>query len=114
MTTTRTGNLINEASIPRQEKQVSGVEILTRAGRDEPTPVYGTATPPRGLSGYLKRRAYAIPENRPSHWMLLLASDRVDVLESALRDPFRSGGTLLKLGVVLLGSYGLLRLMNRD
>src|SRR4051812_4690013 len=93
---------LNERKSPSQEKQTSNIEVLTRAGQDQLTPVYGTATPPRGLSGFLKRRAYDIPESRPSHWMLLMASDRVDVLESAFRDPFRSGGTLLKFGAVLL------------
>jgi hypothetical protein len=45
------------------------------------TPVFGTAQPPRGLSGALRRVAYTIPEHRPRHWMLLMLADRVDVLE---------------------------------
>ena len=47
------------------------------------TPVFGTSCPPKGLSGALKKYAYAkYSEGRAAHWLLLLASDRVDVLES--------------------------------
>jgi len=50
-------------------------------GRDAPTPVFGTAAPPRGLSGLLRKTAYGIPEHRARHFLLLMAADRVDVLE---------------------------------
>ncbi|HEY0638984.1 MAG TPA: hypothetical protein VGD67_15145 [Pseudonocardiaceae bacterium] len=50
------------------------------------TPVFGTACPPKGLSGLLRRRAYArYSEGRAAHWLMLLAADRVDVAESVLR-----------------------------
>ena len=50
------------------------------------TPVFGTACPPRGVSGVLRRRAYArYSEARAAHWLLLLAADRVDAVESTLR-----------------------------
>jgi len=50
------------------------------------TPVFGTSCPPRGLSGKIRRYAYArYSEARAAHWLLLLASDRVDAVESALR-----------------------------
>jgi hypothetical protein len=50
------------------------------------TPVFGTACPPRGLSGMIRRYSYAkYSEGRAAHWLLLLASDRVDAVESALR-----------------------------
>ncbi|GAB7044012.1 MULTISPECIES: hypothetical protein [Catenuloplanes] len=50
------------------------------------TPVFGTSAPPRGLSGVIRRYSYATySEGRAAHWLLLLAADRVDVLESALR-----------------------------
>lgn len=47
------------------------------------TPVFGTAQPPKGLSGRLRRTAYRIPEWRARHWLLLLLADRVDMVESA-------------------------------
>ena len=48
------------------------------------TPVYGTAVPPRGISGKLRRLAYSIPDHLPRHWLLLLLADRVDAVESLL------------------------------
>ena len=49
------------------------------------TPVFGTSCPPKGLSGALRKYAYAkYSEARAAHWLLLLAADRVDVLESNL------------------------------
>jgi hypothetical protein len=56
-------------------------ELLSRSGIRTPTPVFGTGVPARGLSGAVRRAAYRIPEHRPSRWALLLAADRIDVLE---------------------------------
>jgi hypothetical protein len=49
------------------------------------TPVFGTACPPRGLSGKLRRYAYRYSEGRAAHWLILLVADRVDAAESHLR-----------------------------
>jgi hypothetical protein len=50
------------------------------------TPVFGTSCPPRGISGRIRRYSYArYSEARAAHWLLLLAADRVDELESTLR-----------------------------
>lgn len=49
------------------------------------TPVFGTACPPRGLSGEIRRFAYKWSEGRAAHWMLLMVADRVDALENHLR-----------------------------
>jgi hypothetical protein len=46
------------------------------------TPVFGTTCPPKGLSGAIRRYAYRFSEGRPIHWLLLVAADRVDVMES--------------------------------
>jgi hypothetical protein len=49
------------------------------------TPVFGTAQPPKGLSGRIRRIAYArYSEGRAAHWLLLLAADRVDTWGSTL------------------------------
>jgi len=48
------------------------------------TPVFGTAQPLRGLSGAIRRYAYTFSEGRMAHWLLLIAGDRVDVIESRL------------------------------
>jgi len=50
------------------------------------TPVFGTSCPPKGLSGVLRKVAYArYSEGRAAHWLILLAADRVDAIESHLR-----------------------------
>ena len=50
------------------------------------TPVFGTSTPPRGLSGVLRRYAYRrFSEARAAHWLILIAADRVDAVESHLQ-----------------------------
>jgi len=49
------------------------------------TPVFGTSCPPRGVSGIMRKYAYAkYSEARAAHWLILLAADRVDALESTL------------------------------
>jgi hypothetical protein len=49
------------------------------------TPVFGTAQPPRGVSGALRKLAYRRwSEGRAAHWLVLIAADRVDAVESHL------------------------------
>jgi hypothetical protein len=49
------------------------------------TPVFGTSTPPRGLSGVVRKFAYRrYSEGRAAHWLLLLGADRIDAIESHL------------------------------
>ena len=50
------------------------------------TPVFGTAQPLHGVSGAMRRYAYArFSEARAAHWLLLLAADRVDAGGAHLR-----------------------------
>jgi hypothetical protein len=54
------------------------------------TPVFGTAQPLKGLSGIIRRIAYArFSEGRAAHWLLLIAGDRVDAMESHLMSLLR-------------------------
>jgi len=48
------------------------------------TPVFGVASPPRGLSGAMRDYAYRYSEGTNRHWMTLTLADRVDVLESLI------------------------------
>ncbi len=64
--------------------QQADLSPLSRSGLRAATPVFGTSAPPHGLSGAVRRLAYRIPEHRTSRWALLLAGDRIDVLESRL------------------------------
>ena len=49
------------------------------------TPVFGTSCPPKGISGKMRKYAYTFGEARSAHWLILLAADRVDSIESHLR-----------------------------
>jgi hypothetical protein len=53
------------------------------------TPVFGTAQPLKGLSGIIRRYAYTFSEGQTAHWMLLIAGDRVDILESRIGSGLR-------------------------
>lgn len=49
------------------------------------TPVFGTSVPLKGLSGVIRRFSYErFSEGRAAHWLLLIAADRVDAVESHL------------------------------
>jgi hypothetical protein len=49
------------------------------------TPVFGTSAPLKGISGVIRRHAYRkYSEARAAHWLLLIAADRVDAVESHL------------------------------
>jgi hypothetical protein len=50
------------------------------------TPVFGTSTPPKGLSGKLRDVAYKYSENDMRHWLILMLADRVNVGEGLLED----------------------------
>jgi hypothetical protein len=71
------------------------------------TPVFGTATPPRGLSGALRRHAYArYSEARAAHWLILIAADRVDAWENhaASLASMRPDNPITETGVLAEGS----------
>ncbi len=53
------------------------------------TPVFGTACPPSGLSGVMRRYAYRYSEARTSHWLLLILADRVNAVEAAVGSALR-------------------------
>ena len=53
-------------------------------------PVFGTAAPLKGLSGVVRRLAYRrFSEGRLAHWLLLIAGDRIDVVESTVTSALR-------------------------
>jgi hypothetical protein len=73
------------------------------------TPVFGTACPPRGVSGVIRRHAYHYSEGRAAHWLLLLAADRVDALESHFRSllTLRPDNPVTETGVLSELSHGI-------
>jgi len=86
-------------AIPRQQGRSP---TLMHTGRKEMTPVFGDSPPPRGLSGVIRRKAYAIPEHFPAHTLMLMMADRVDVLEHTLLPKLPAAAAVLLAGTVLL------------
>jgi hypothetical protein len=69
--------------ITRQPRRIP-VFMHGRSNKTFP-PVFGTDAPPSGLSGLMKKLAYAYPDHMVRHWLMLLASDRVDSLEHRVK-----------------------------
>src|SRR3954471_12905056 len=61
----------------RPPLQGNGVEILHSNERPNLPAVFGTSTPPGGLSGILRRRAFRRSEGKWGHWLILLLADRI-------------------------------------
>ena len=62
------------------------VEVLHSNERPNITAVFGTTSPPTGLSGAIRRFAFKYSENSYGHWLPLLLADRVNAVEGVLDD----------------------------
>lgn len=74
---------LNYVKAPQQR---TDMEILHSIERPNITRVFGTSTPPSGLSGAIRRYAYKFSEATATHWMTLILADRVDVIQGKLND----------------------------
>lgn len=70
----------------RPPQQPLDVEILHSNERPNVSAVFGTSTPPAGLSGLLRRFAFKYSESSYGHWLPLMLADRVGVVEGILGD----------------------------
>jgi hypothetical protein len=91
------------------EAQHSDVKVLHDPHRPV-TPVYGTAQPPTGLSGLMRKLAYSYPDTYARRWMVLLMADRVDALEHRVRRSLRASASL---AAVVVGGGLTLMLLRR-
>jgi hypothetical protein len=67
-------------------QQVRDIEVLHSNERPQITRVFGTSTPPSGLSGMIRRYAFRYSEANATHWMGLILADRVNVVEGVIDD----------------------------
>lgn len=74
----------------RPPQQPVNMEILHSNERPNITAVFGTSTPPSGLSGKIRRYAFNYSESSYGHWLPLLLADRVNVIEGII-DDFKRG-----------------------
>ena len=68
------------------QRNSRGVTVFHSTERPGLTPVFGTSTPPSGLSGLLRRAAFRYSENDLRHWFMLMAADRINVGEGLVDD----------------------------
>ncbi len=70
----------------RPPQQPIDIEILHSNERPNVTAVFGTSTPPSGVSGIIRRIAFRYSESSYGHWLPLMLADRVNVGEGILND----------------------------
>jgi len=70
----------------RPPQQPVETEILHSNERPNVTAVFGTSTPPTGLSGILRRFAFKYSESSYGHWLPLMLADRIGEVEGVLDD----------------------------
>ena len=74
----------------RPTQQPITIEVLHSNERPNVTAVFGTSTPPSGLSGMIRRFAFTYSESSYGHWLPLMLADRVNMVEGVL-DDFKHG-----------------------
>ncbi|HEX7127411.1 MAG TPA: hypothetical protein VF406_16770 [Thermodesulfobacteriota bacterium] len=92
----RTPAPVGEAHWDEPERQAPQPHLV-RMELGQLTPVFGTAQPPRGLPGAIRRVAYRVPEHRARRWLLLLAADRVEAYGGRLATGALVAGAVLAL-----------------
>jgi hypothetical protein len=120
----------------RPARQEPEVELLQSVEHKQTPAVFGTASPPKWVSGWMRRLAFRWTESHWAHWMILMGADRVNMAEGLVEDlargklpniPKEMGvpaewrhnktGLVKKVGVAALiggGLYALARRRGRD
>jgi hypothetical protein len=76
----------HDGSWARPAQQRSDVEMLQSVEHKQLPAVFGTVSPPRGVSGAMRRLAFRWSESNWMHWLFLLGADRVDTVEGLVED----------------------------
>jgi hypothetical protein len=70
----------------RPARQEAEVELLQSVEHKQTPAVFGTASPPKWISGSMRRLAFRYSESHWAHWMTLMAADRVNMVEGLVED----------------------------
>lgn len=81
-----TGDDHNRIHWERPPLQPMSVEVLQSIERPYMTATFGTSSPPRGVSGAIRRFAFRYSESSYGHWLPLILADRIDALEGIVDD----------------------------
>jgi hypothetical protein len=86
------------------ERQAGGEGRERSIEHGKLTPVFGTTAPLHGVSGAIRRYAYArFSEARAAHWLLLILGDRVESMGARFkREPVRAVAPWI-IGVAVIG-----------
>lgn len=82
----RDGSDYQRIHYDRAPQQQQNIEVLHSIERPGITRVFGTSTPPAGLSGAVRRFAFKYSEATATHWMTLVLADRINVIEGIVAD----------------------------
>lgn len=82
----RTPPRLDNVHWDRPEDQPLKMKIYHSTERPGITPIFGTSTPPSGLSEKIRDVAYKLSENDIRHWLLLLFADRINMVEGIGQD----------------------------
>ena len=74
----------------RPSQQRSDVELLKSNEHKRLPAVFGTSSPPRWVSGSMRRLAFRYTESNWAHWLLLMGADRVNMVEGLVEDLARA------------------------
>ena len=81
-----TGDDYQRIHYEKPPQQPQDVELLKSIERPTISRVFGTSTPPSGLSGAIRRYAFKHSESTYMHWVPLVVADRVAVIEGIIDD----------------------------
>lgn len=117
----------------RPTQQQEDVEVLKSIERPSLPAVFGTSTPPSGLSGMIRRYAFKYSESHYGHWLPLLLADRVNSVEGIIEDiakgkvpnifaesgwaaqwKYNKPALVRKVAIMSIATVGLIAYLNRD
>jgi hypothetical protein len=81
-----TGDDHQRLNYQRPPLQPVNIEVLHSNERPNVTAVFGTSSPPSGLSGMIRRFAFKYSEGSWNHWLPLILADRVNMVEGIVDD----------------------------
>lgn len=81
-----TGDDHNRLNWERPPLQPVNVEVLHSNERPNMTAVFGTVSPPSGVSGAIRRFAFRYSESHYGHWLPLIIADRINAIEGIVDD----------------------------
>ncbi len=74
----------------RPAQQQTDIELLQSVEHKQTPAVFGTSSPPRYVSGAMRRLAFRWSESNWAHWMILMGADRVNMVEGLVEDLARA------------------------